>query len=581
MKIRRRIAFHLTYQSILYALLIQAVGLLFLLYALQNYLNEEIRRNFPNGTMSAIASEIQETDGKYSAPERWTKLLKERKMWLQMVDDRGKVLFSINTEISPTLPQSYSTARLLEIQETQKIGDYAVHFQFDPALNYTRLYLIGYKNPDQASLQALFSTYQQNGLINRGQFASLEAELNKGGRYLQITSMDGTIQQEAGLKSQFPVNETPLSILAMQQYPGYSNVNVSAVRDPVHETTWILYTKKGAGDFNFKNQPLVDMLIHGLTWMTIFILIFTVAVSIWHGYRYGQPLILFVDWFQRMSQGRYDQIMNAKDKRRLYRRNGKLKVSYKLYHEVIQTFHHMAEQLTRMENERKLLEKSQEEWMAGISHDLRTPLSTIHGYGYILESNPAQWDREELQLMGSMIREKGDYMLELIEDFSLIYQLKQGASIMERSRIDLEELVRRAVLKYVNDATMSGSEFTYEGTEQPLYIIADSNWLQRLMDNLLSNAVKHNPPGVEVNVSVGWMHDRPYIKVKDNGIGMDEVTKQNLFNRYYRGTNTDTPSAGSGIGMSIAKMIVDAHGGEITVQSEAGHGTEICIVLPL
>lgn len=152
---------------------------------------------------------------------------------------------------------------------------------------------------------------------------------------------------------------------------------------------------------------------------------------------------------------------------------------------------------------------------------------------------------------------------------------------MERSRIDLEELVRRAVLKYVNDATMSGSEFTYEGTEQPLYITADSNWLQRLMDNLLSNAVKHNPPGVEVNVSVGWMHDRPYIKVKDNGIGMDEVTKQNLFNRYYRGTNTDTPAAGSGIGMSIAKMIVDAHGGEITVQSEAGHGTEICIVLPL
>lgn len=198
----------------------------------------------------------------------------------------------------------------------------------------------------------------------------------------------------------------------------------------------------------------------------------------------------------------------------------------------------------------------------------------------MMESLPDQWRREEMRIMGSTIREKGDYMLDLISDFSMIHQLKQGYSIMEFQEMDLVELARSSVLKYVNDATMSEYQFHYVGEERPLLIQADETWLQRLMDNLLSNAVKHNPPGLTVTVSIARINGKACIRVIDNGKGMDEETLHHLFNRYYRGTNTEESTVGSGFGMSIAKTIVEAHGGEIQVQSKVWQGTKIEILLP-
>jgi signal transduction histidine kinase len=578
MKIRRRIAFHLTYQFIFYALLIQTIGLFVLLLILQKTVNDDMRRNFPNGILSTVATEFSMDNGVIKVSDRWPDLIKERGMWMQIVDVDGKVTYAINTGIVPTLPTSYSTVQLLNIQETRKFGGYSVHFQIDLNYQQPRLFLLGYKNPDLDHLTQLFNTYQQDGLVNSAKLTELSEQLLKSGRYLQIADTTGEIVQEAGKKSAFDQSEPPLAVLEMQQAPGTRDTNITVYQDQHSATTWMLYSPNTME--NVSRQPIVQSILRGIIWLGIFIFVFSLAVSLWHAHRYGQPLILFIDWFQRMSQGHYDQILNEKDKRKVFRRNGKLRLSYKLYREVIQTFYHMAEQLAYTEKERKRLEKAQEEWMAGISHDLRTPLATIQGYGYMLENVPGQWSLEELQVMGTMIREKGDYMLELVTDFSLINQLKQGASLMEARRIDLEELVRRAVLKYVNDVTMSGSEFSVEGTGSPVYIQGDDNWLQRLMDNLLSNAVKHNPPGVSVHVTVGLMDHKTFIKVADNGRGMDEDTMQNLFKRYYRGTNTEVSSAGSGIGMSIAKAIIDAHGGEIEVRSEPGNGTEILITIP-
>ncbi|MGO4370479.1 sensor histidine kinase, partial [Paenibacillus sp. MCAF20] len=158
-----------------------------------------------------------------------------------------------------------------------------------------------------------------------------------------------------------------------------------------------------------------------------------------------------------------------------------------------------------------------------------------------------------------------------------VYQLKHHSEAVERHELELGELIRRAVLKYVNDATLTGYEFIYEDDELPIPLIGNATWLNRLLDNLLSNAVKHNRPGTTITVTTGMINDEPFIKVADNGQGMDEETSRKLFDRYYRGTNTDQSSAGSGLGMSIAKMIAEAHHGRIEVRSAPGSGTEIGI----
>lgn len=580
MKIQRRMTLHLTYQLIFYALLILALFFLLLNLANKSMANEEIQRDFPNGVLKTAASEATYEDGTIHLSGRWAELIEERGMWMQVIGADGKVIYAVNTAMDRSLPASYSVSQLLDIQEARKFGVYSVLNELNLSFKEPLLFLLGYKNRELDQLVSWFNAYQRNGLVSGAELRHLEEQLEKNHSYLQIIDQTGKIVQGVGSKASSPQKRHPLEILAIQQEPGYSDTNIAIYRDAqTAAVTWILYTPNTTGDFPI--QSVQERLIQALIGLVAFILIVSLAASVWHSFRYGQPLVLFAGWFERMGRGQYDEVLTEKDKRKVFRRSGKMRIRYRLYKEVIQAFYQMAEQLAHTEKERKRLEKAQEEWMSGISHDLRTPLSTIQGYGYMLESAPEQWSREELQIMGSMIREKGDYMLELISDFSLVNQLKHGDSIMEVREMDLVELVRRSVLKYVNNATMSDYHFAYEGEDKSVPVQADYNWLQRLMDNLLSNAVRHNPAGVTVIASVGITKGRAYIRVADNGKGMDEETQRNLFKRYYRGTNTEETTAGSGLGMSIAKTIVEAHGGEIEIHSEAGSGTEILIWLPL
>lgn len=578
MKIQQRMAFHFTYQLIFYALLMVAITLVACILFFQNMTSNEIRRNFPVGALQQIAQEAHYKDGTIQISPEWDKLIEEKGMWLQVVSAEGEVIYAVNTTPHHTLPASYSIAQLLDIQETRTFGTYAVHTQLNFAFQDPLLYMLGYPSPDLDQLVAWFHAYGQHGIVRSGAVSHLDRRLRKTGSYLQVIDPESHIVQGIGDGAYVQKAYRQLDILAIQQSPGNYDTNIVAHRDKLSGMTWILYTPHAAGAP--LKHPVMEKATRGLVRITVLILLLALPISIWHGYRYGQPLILFAGWFERMGRGQYDQVLTAKDMRKVFRRNGMMRIRYRLYKEVIESFYQMTHQLAQIEKERERLEKAQAEWMSGISHDLRTPLATIQGYGYMLESLPEQWSQEEKRIMGSTIREKGDYMLELISDFSLIHQLKQGDSIMKFREIDLVELVRCSVLKYVNGAMMSEYQFHYVGEDCPLLIQADETWLMRLMDNLLSNAVKHNPPGVIVNVYVGRMNDKACIRVIDNGKGMDEETLHHLFNRYYRGTNSDESTEGSGLGMSIAKTIVEAHSGEIQVKSKVWQGTIIEILLP-
>ena len=101
-----------------------------------------------------------------------------------------------------------------------------------------------------------------------------------------------------------------------------------------------------------------------------------------------------------------------------------------------------------------------------------------------------------------------------------------------------------------------------------------------MLDNIITNAVKHNPEGTEITVSTGIEGDYAWICVSDNGQGMDEETRSNLFERYYRGTSTDETTDGAGLGMSIAQAVVIAHKGQIQVESEPQQGAKVIMKFP-
>ncbi|KKO53894.1 sensor histidine kinase [Paenibacillus sp. DMB20] len=567
--------FHFTYQLIAFSIFM-FLFLITLLFVLTKHLaNEDIKRNVHSGVLESITTETITENGRVLLADYWKTLLQEQEMWLQVIDMEGTVIFSTNTP--DDVPKTYSVSRLLEVKDDRRLGKYTTAWQMDLAYEEPLLFLLGRVDDRSDRLRDWFMRYQKDGMPDPELLKTLEADVSRTGGYLHVINEDGAILQSIGKDPTEKENYHPLEIMAMQEQPGTYATYVNVYRDKASRKTWVYHTPQ---ENAVGKQPIMNELIKIVIATGLGILIISVAVSVWHGYRYSRPLLLFTGWFERMRSGTYEEVLTPKDRKRVFRKKGKIRTRYKLYKEVIQSFYQMAEQLAETERERKRLERNREEWMSGISHDLRTPLSSIQGYGYMLENAPEDWSPAELREMGTVIREKGDYMLELIHDFSLIFQLKSAVRPQDVAPLDLSELVRRCVLKYVNDATLEHVTFQYEGREDSVMVEGSAKWLHRLMANLISNAVKHNPPGITVTVGVEKRADGAVIIVRDNGVGMDEETKKNLFERYYRGTNTEESIDGSGLGMSIAKAIVDAHHGQVKIESEEGKGTCIKVILP-
>lgn len=573
MRLRRRLAFHFTYQLIAFSAFMFCFLIVLLFFLIKHISDDEIKRNFPTGVLNSIVTETVTENGEVQLEEYWKLLLQEKDMWLQVVDMEGNVIHSTNT--ASDVPLAYSVSTLLEIKEKRRLGEYTMDWQMDLTYEEPLLFLIGRIDESSDHLREWVVRYQDGGRVRPGDEAPLRRDLAGLGGYLHVIDREGRVVQAIGAGSDNKVSYHPLEIITMQEQPGTYSTHIAVYRDAASGNTWVYHTPQ---DGVLEKRPMMNELIRVALWTMICVLVLSLGVAIWHGYRYSRPLLLFTGWFERMGSGAYEEVLTPKDRKRVFRKSGKLRMRYKLYKEVIHSFYKMAEQLAETERERERLDRNREEWMSGISHDLRTPLSSIQGYGYMLENAPQDWSQEELREMGTVIREKGDYMLELINDFSLVFRLRSEIRPQELTRLDLNELVRRCVLKYVNDATLDAN-FNYIGGEGELLVDGNAKWLQRLMDNLITNAVKHNPDGVNVEVRVERRPRGAAIVVADQGVGMDEETRCNLFERYYRGTNTEESMDGSGLGMSIAKAIVEAHRGRVSVWSEVGRGTTITVLL--
>ncbi|GIO69216.1 sensor histidine kinase [Paenibacillus cookii] len=577
-RIRTRLTLHFTYQVLLLWVMIILTLAVLLLTLISYLVNQDLKRTFSTSALDGITTETFIENDHVSMNKRWQGLLKERGYWLQVVNESGNVIYDVNA--GEDLKTSYGAAELLHIQETRRLGPYRVETLLESEADgmHSVLYLMGSKDVGAQRLEQWFRQYGSSGRIRPEAESKIKAELTGDKDYLQVVSPSGQILQSVGQAEAKKSKYGALELVSMRVEPGKYPVDLSVYFDENTGYTWLLH--QGKPEKEFVKQTFFHDVILVLVAIGAAVLVLTFGISIWHGYRYGQPLMLFASWFERMSQGRYSEALTEKERKKVFRKNGKIRMRYRLYKEVIAGFYDMATKLDASQRERKMLEQTREEWMTGISHDLRTPLSTIQGYGHLLESGQFAWNEAELKEMGRMIREKGDFMLELLQDFSLTFQLKNKAIQIPLQPIELNEFVRRSVLRYVNDATVDTATFSFEEWDGALAILANPKWFRRMLDNILTNAVKHNPEGTEITVRTGKDGGQAWITVEDNGKGMDEETKRNLFERYYRGTSTDQTTDGAGLGMSIAHAIVIAHKGQIQVESEPGRGTTVRMAFP-
>lgn len=226
-------------------------------------------------------------------------------------------------------------------------------------------------------------------------------------------------------------------------------------------------------------------------------------------------------------------------------------------------------------------ERIRREWIANITHDLKTPLSPIKGYAELLMDSPVP-DGETVREYGGIILKNANHTEKMINDLKLTYQLDSGAVPYHPQAVRLVRFLKELVIDIVNDPAFKNRSIEFENDIQECEVCLDIDLFRRAVNNLIINALTHNPSETKVTIRIAPDgKQRILICISDNGIGMSDKEQTELFNRYYRGTNTKEKPEGSGLGLAIAKQIITLHNGTIAVKSKQGEGTLFTIVLPL
>jgi PAS domain S-box-containing protein len=237
----------------------------------------------------------------------------------------------------------------------------------------------------------------------------------------------------------------------------------------------------------------------------------------------------------------------------------------------------------QLQNERlRELDRMKDEFVALVSHELRTPLTSIRGYLELLldESESMAFEAAHLEWLG-VIDRNSERLLALVEDLLLKAQVNAGKVSLSIAEVDLAALVEQSALTAAPVAAARGITLATSTASLPP-VAADPVRIGQVIDNLISNALKFTPSGGLVELRAAVQDGRAVVEIADTGHGMSAAEQERLFERFYRTSRAQTDAVpGVGLGLSIAKAIVDAHGGTITCTSVEGEGSTFSIELPL
>ena len=225
------------------------------------------------------------------------------------------------------------------------------------------------------------------------------------------------------------------------------------------------------------------------------------------------------------------------------------------------------------------LDNMQKELVADVSHELKTPITSIMGYAdTLLEGG---YDEETQSKFLNVIASESRRMARLVTDLLTLSRYDSNKKKTQKESFDLGELVKRCQEKLAIEIKKKGHKVNCFVTADVPLVYADKDDIERVVLNILTNSIKYTPDNGEIKIYVGFVYNDAYIKIFDNGIGIPEDDLSRIFERFYRVDKARTREmGGTGLGLSIAKEILDKNGGNIDIKSKVGEGTEVVIRIP-
>ena len=239
--------------------------------------------------------------------------------------------------------------------------------------------------------------------------------------------------------------------------------------------------------------------------------------------------------------------------------------------------HALAEQNERLRE----LDRLKDEFIALVSHELRTPLTSIHGYlELVLDGGAGELAPEQQQFL-TVVERNSRRLMQLVGDLLFMAQVEAGKLALDLEEVDLRQVLAECLEAVKPVADDKQIELVADLAETPS-MLGDRSRLAQVLDNLISNALKFTPISGRVSIRVSRTGRDAVVEVADTGVGIPAEEQDRLFERFFRSSNaTEQAIPGTGLGLTIAKTIVERHEGSIEIESVEGKGTTVRVRLPL
>ncbi|WP_455810501.1 sensor histidine kinase [Clostridium butyricum] len=406
--------------------------------------------------------------------------------------------------------------------------------------------------------------YDDNGILALSEEGS--ELLQESGAWIQVLNDYGEEISNINSPSDVPKKYTPFDMVNNYKYEERPYINFMLEKNLSSGHVNVILALPNNNIERVTLNFSLDSVMYQTKIIIIITLIIDAIIALIFGYLFSRkltkPISEIITNIDILSKGNYNLYTKEKG----------------IYKAVFENINDLSSTLRENENQRKELESMREEWLANITHDIKTPLASIQGYAEIISDKDYEFTRDEMQEYTEIIYSKSKYIRELVDELNLSTRLKNNALSLNKQNTNLVALLRNVVIDILNDSRYENRNIEFNSNIDVIEKEVDVMLLKRALTNLIFNAVVHNNESVEVKVEIKKI-DKINISIKDNGNGINTKDLKHIFDRYYRGTNTGEAHKGSGLGMAISKEIINNHGGEIQINSKLGCGTEILITL--
>jgi len=349
-------------------------------------------------------------------------------------------------------------------------------------------------------------------------------------------------------------------MLAMNKQEGLENDNKEFFdyAKPIvvsGEVKYILYLRQ--------NREFIDSIVSSLKTSIIgavfIILIVTMILSYFISTAITVPIYKLTDSAAKMAEGDFEPIVSLSSGDEISK--------------LTDTFNYMAKEIKKSEDMRM-------EFLANVSHELKTPLTSIKSYSETLLEN--EMDRETEKNFMEVINTEAGRMSDLVKDLLELSRFDYKEKVFNKTYFNLDSTIKKAIRKISIEADKKHQKIKYKNIDAIENVFADSTAVEQILLNIISNAIKYTNENGRINITLSQNLDMAQIIVEDNGVGIPSEDLPRIFERFYRVDKARSRQmGGTGLGLSIAKKMVEENDGTIELQSEFGKGTKVIIEFPL